>query len=92
MMRMCREDGAGLQRNSRKRGHHARPTRKDCKFEPSDNGIAVKLGLIGSQAERAWDLSSELIRGIANISPSSSKPKAYVEIDLGGPVTFGVYS
>ncbi len=38
------------------------------------------------------NLTVELNRLISNLSDKKDKPKIYVEIDLGGPVTFGAYS
>ena len=43
------------------------------------------------EAEKARELSSRLIRNIANTKPAKSKLRTCVEIDLGGPVWFGAY-
>ena len=52
----------------------------------------VKVGLVVNEPERAWELDSELTRRLAEIKPAERKLKAFVEIDLGGPVSFGSYS
>ncbi len=61
----------------------------------SVSGIAdmvVKLGLVIGEAEKAWALSGVLLRTIAETKTAKTKPRVYVEIDLGGPVSFGAYS
>jgi len=52
----------------------------------------VKVGLVVGEAERARELSSNLIREAASARPTRRKLKTYLEIDLGGPVAFGAYS
>jgi ABC-type Fe3+-hydroxamate transport system substrate-binding protein len=52
----------------------------------------VKLGLLVGEAERGWKLSSSLQREVSTVKPISHTIKGYVEIDLGGPVSFGAYS
>ncbi|MGD0638717.1 MAG: ABC transporter substrate-binding protein, partial [Nitrososphaerales archaeon] len=52
----------------------------------------VKLGLVVGEIEKARKLSSGLIREVSNSKPIGTKLRAYVEIDLGGPVSFGAYS
>lgn len=54
--------------------------------------MVVKLGLVVGEAEKAWTLSGVLLRTIADTKPAKTKPRVYVEIDLGGPVSFGAYS
>jgi len=54
--------------------------------------MVVKLGLVVGEAEKAWELSSRLIREVANTRPTRKRLRTYVEIDLGGPVSFGAYS
>ncbi len=54
--------------------------------------LVVKLGLVVGENERGRELSSRLIRKVADISPLRKRPRVYVEIDLGGPVSFGAYS
>lgn len=54
--------------------------------------MIVKVGLVAGAQEKGWDLGSKLLRKLAIIRPITRKLKAYVEIDLGGPVSFGAYS
>jgi ABC-type Fe3+-hydroxamate transport system substrate-binding protein len=54
--------------------------------------MVVKLGLLVGKADRGWSLSSSLARGTGLIKPISRSLSVYVEIDLGGPVSFGAYS
>lgn len=52
----------------------------------------VKVGLVVGEQDNAWELSSKLAREVANAKPADRKLKTYVEIDLGGPVSFGACS
>jgi len=52
----------------------------------------VKLGLVLGAPERGRELSSKLLRRLSGIKPVMAKLRTYVEIDLGGPVSFGAYS
>jgi len=52
----------------------------------------VKVGLVVDEPERAWQLSHELNRKASQVRPVGRNLKAYVEIDLGGPVSFGAHS
>jgi iron complex transport system substrate-binding protein len=54
--------------------------------------MVVKVGLVVNEAERGWALASGLVRTISNAKPIGKRLRTYVEIDLGGPVTFGAYS
>jgi iron complex transport system substrate-binding protein len=54
--------------------------------------MVVKLGLVIGEIEKARKLSSMLTRQIERSKPANRKLRAYVEIDLGGPVSFGAYS
>lgn len=54
--------------------------------------LVVKVGLVVGEAGRARELSSRLLREAASARPSAKRLRAYVEIDLGGPVSFGAYS
>jgi len=54
--------------------------------------LVVKVGLVVGEPDRGWELSSALARGLAAARPISRKVGAYVEIDLGGPVSFGAHS
>ena len=53
--------------------------------------FVVKVGLVSGAADEARELGGTLMRSLGNLKtlPESS---GYVEIDLGGPVTFGSYS
>ncbi len=53
--------------------------------------LVVKVGLVAGAAERARELAGSLLRGLANARRGPAL-KAYIEMDLGGPVTFGAYS
>jgi len=52
----------------------------------------VKVGLVADEPERAWQRSRELNRKMGEVRPIGSELRAYVEIDLGGPVSFGAHS
>jgi iron complex transport system substrate-binding protein len=52
----------------------------------------VKLGLLFGKQEMARSISYKLIETISSLRKPANKLKVYVEIDLGGPVTFGAYS
>lgn len=54
--------------------------------------MIVKIGLVVGTNERVWYLSSKLLRRLSIIEPMRRRLKAYIEIDLGGPVSFGAYS
>ncbi|MDG6997932.1 MAG: ABC transporter substrate-binding protein [Nitrososphaerota archaeon] len=54
--------------------------------------IIVKLGLVVGEVEKARKLGSQLLGKISESKRISKKLRAYVEIDLGGPVSFGAYS
>lgn len=54
--------------------------------------MVVKVGLVTGEQDMAWELSSKLARKMADARPASRKLRAYVEIDLGGPVSFGGHS
>lgn len=53
--------------------------------------FVVKVGLVAGAAEPARQLQSKLLKQLGKLG-RTSRLKAYVEIDLGGPVTFGSYS
>ncbi len=53
--------------------------------------LVVKVGLVAGAAERARELAGSLLRRLASARREPAL-KAYVEMDLGGPVTFGAYS
>jgi len=52
----------------------------------------IKVGLVANCPERAWQLSHDLSRKMGDIRPLDRKLSAYVEIDLGGPTSFGAHS
>jgi ABC-type Fe3+-hydroxamate transport system substrate-binding protein len=52
----------------------------------------VKLGLVLGISDRARAVATSLARKLTDFRPLSKKLRVYVEIDLGGPVTFGAYS
>lgn len=54
--------------------------------------MIVKLGLVVGAAEKSRKLGSDLLRKISESKRIAKKLRAYVEIDLGGPVSFGAYS
>lgn len=53
--------------------------------------FVIKVGLVGGAPERGRVLARNLLRTAGHLG-SVSALKSYVEIDLGGPVTFGAYS
>jgi len=53
--------------------------------------LVVKVGLVAGAPGRARELARSLLRKLATL-PEAPPLRAYVEIDLGGPVTFGAYS
>lgn len=54
--------------------------------------MVVKVGLVVGEAGKAREVASRLIRGTASMRPREGKLRAYIEIDLGGPVSFGAFS
>ncbi len=52
----------------------------------------AKLGLVLGAGEKAHELTSTLIHKLSRVTPIRKKLRTYAEIDLGGPVSFGVYS
>lgn len=53
--------------------------------------FVVKVGLVAGVPDRARELATSLLHTIGDLR-SVPKLRAYEEIDLGGPVTFGAYS
>ncbi len=53
--------------------------------------FVVKVGLVAGAVENGRDVASKLLRSLARLERIDGL-NAYVEIDLGGPVTFGRYS
>lgn len=53
--------------------------------------FVVKVGLIGGAVDRGRGLAGVLLRSLAGLGRVNGLT-SYVEIDLGGPVTFGRYS
>jgi ABC-type Fe3+-hydroxamate transport system substrate-binding protein len=54
--------------------------------------MVVKVGLVTGAFERSQAQAAALLRRLAAIQPLPARPKVYVEIDLGGPTTFGASS
>ena len=54
--------------------------------------MVVKVGLVVGEAGKARELASRLMREAAKVRPVEGEVDVYVEIDLGGPVSFGAYS
>jgi len=52
----------------------------------------AEVGYVAGYYEEARKLENELISYLLNIRPINKKLKVYVEIDLGGPVSFGAFS
>jgi iron complex transport system substrate-binding protein len=53
--------------------------------------MVVKVGVVTSATERARTLAAQLLARLGGVG-RQSRPRAYVEIDLGGPVSFGANS
>jgi iron complex transport system substrate-binding protein len=53
--------------------------------------FAVKVGLVAGAPEKGRELGGTLIRRLGRLERGPNL-RGYVEIDLGGPVTFGLYS
>jgi ABC-type Fe3+-hydroxamate transport system substrate-binding protein len=53
--------------------------------------FVVKVGLVAGTPDRARELATSLLHRIGELG-NVPKLRAYVELDLGGPVTFGAYS
>ncbi len=53
--------------------------------------FVVKVGLVAGAADSGRELGGRLVRELGRLG-RVAKLKAYVEIDLGGPVTFGSFS
>lgn len=51
----------------------------------------IKVGLVAGEVDRSRELSSKLLRRLGEIQ-RLTPIRTYVEIDLGGPVSFGAYS
>jgi iron complex transport system substrate-binding protein len=54
--------------------------------------MVTKVGLVTGEHTPARALSAQLIKSLSKIEPISKPLKVLVEIDLGGPVSFGAYS
>jgi ABC-type Fe3+-hydroxamate transport system substrate-binding protein len=52
----------------------------------------VQVGLVVGEQEKAWRLSSDLLYKTRAVKPIDTELRIYVEIDLGGPVSFGAHS
>jgi iron complex transport system substrate-binding protein len=54
--------------------------------------MVTKVGLVTGEHERVRALSSRLMTSLSRIQPISKRMRVLVEIDLGGPVSFGAFS
>jgi iron complex transport system substrate-binding protein len=55
--------------------------------------LVTKVGLVTGEIDKARELTSVLIGSSAEMRSSRKRfEKVYIEIDLGGPVSFGAYS
>lgn len=54
--------------------------------------MAVKVGLVVGRYDQARRLGAGLAASLSSLKAPQRKLKGYVEIDLGGPVSFGAYS
>jgi iron complex transport system substrate-binding protein len=52
----------------------------------------IKVGLVVGRVDRARNLASSLLRRLSGLMSVGHRCRAYIEIDLGGPVSFGAYS
>jgi iron complex transport system substrate-binding protein len=50
--------------------------------------LVVKVGIVTNRVEEARVIESDLIRAVTNLTRRPER-SVYIEIDLGGPVTFG---
>ena len=53
--------------------------------------FVIKVGLVAGAAEEGRELGAALLRVLGSL-PRVPRLESYVEIDLGGPVSFGAYS
>jgi iron complex transport system substrate-binding protein len=53
--------------------------------------FVVKVGLVAGEPERGREIAGALLRKVASLGRVSNL-KSYIEIDLGGPVSFGAFS
>jgi iron complex transport system substrate-binding protein len=53
--------------------------------------FVVKVGLVTGEEEKAREVAGDLLRRLGGLV-TGGRRTAYVEIDLGGPVTFGAHS
>jgi ABC-type Fe3+-hydroxamate transport system, periplasmic component len=55
--------------------------------------MVVKVGLVVNEQDRARVIAKGMLRTLAqHVRDIQTTPSVYVEVDLGGPVTFGAYS
>ena len=55
-------------------------------------GSAVELGLVTNRYDEARRLALKMTRTVGALEPAERFVKTYVELDLGGPTSFGAYS
>lgn len=53
--------------------------------------LVVKVGIVTGNKNESRDIAADLIRRLASLHKFSGQ-KVYIELDLGGPVTFGALS
>jgi len=53
---------------------------------------AVEVGLVTGRYDEARSLALKMMRIVAALEPAAGFVKTYVELDLGGPTSFGAYS
>ena len=54
-------------------------------------GFVVKIGLVSGAADKGRETEARLLRALGRVR-RVSRVRSYVEMDLGGPVSFGAYS
>lgn len=54
--------------------------------------MVVKLGLVVGREREARRVASSLLSALSGLRRAPSELRVYVEMDLGGPVSFGAYS
>jgi iron complex transport system substrate-binding protein len=55
-------------------------------------GSVIEVGLVTGRYDEAWKFASEITRTFSALEPANRFVKTYVELDLGGPTSFGACS
>jgi iron complex transport system substrate-binding protein len=55
-------------------------------------GSVIEVGLVTGRYDEARKFASEITRAFSALEPANRFVKTYVELDLGGPTSFGAYS